>query len=54
VGAYVSLCVGVYLTEHISAELEYRVDAVSGTVGTSQATLDLDGQSAQAKLVFDF
>ncbi len=54
VGLFVSLSAGVHLTEHISTELEVRLDEVSGTAGTSQAALDLSGQSGLLKVVFDF
>ncbi len=54
VGLYLSLAAGVHITPRISAELEFRVDEVSGTTGTSQAALDLSGQSGLVKVVFDF
>lgn len=54
VGLYLSLSAGVHITPRIAAELEVRVDEVSGNTGTSQAALDLSGQSGLVKVVFDF
>lgn len=54
VGLFVSLTAGVHVTKHVSVEIEYRLDEVSGEVGTSQAELGLSGQSGQVKVVLDF
>lgn len=54
IGVYVSLSVGVHLTRHLSLELEGRLDEVSRDAGTSQASLDLSGQSGMLKVVYDF
>ena len=54
IGLYVSLAAGVHLTQHVSVELECRLDEVSGTAGTSHASLDLSGQSGLLKVVYDF
>ena len=54
IGLFASLSAGVHVTQHVSVELEYRFDEVSGKAGTSQAELDLSGQSGLLKVVFDF
>ena len=53
-GVYVSLSAGVHITPRVAAELEVRADEVGGTSGTSQAALDLSGQSGLLKVVLDF
>jgi opacity protein-like surface antigen len=54
VGVYASLGAGVQLSERIAVEVEYRRDEVGGGVGTSQAELELSGQTGMVKIVIGF
>jgi opacity protein-like surface antigen len=54
VGVYASLGAGVQLSERIAVEVEYRRDEVGGGVGTSQAELELSGQTGMVKVVIGF
>jgi hypothetical protein len=44
----------VQLSERIAVEVEYRRDEVGGGVGTSQAELELSGQTGMVKVVIGF
>ena len=54
VGLYGSIGIGVQATERVAVEVEYRRDEVSGTIGTSQAGLDLSGQTGAVRVVIGF
>jgi opacity protein-like surface antigen len=54
VGFYASVGVGFRVIDRVAVEAEYRWDEVSGTVGTSQAGLDLSGQTGMVKVVIGF
>lgn len=53
-GVYASLSAGVQVTERVAVELEYRRDEVGSEVGTSQAGVDLSGQTAMLKVIIGF
>jgi len=53
-GVYVAAGAGINITETCSIGVELRYDQVAGNAGTDQASLDLDGVSAQLKVVFQF
>lgn len=53
-GVYGSLGAGFQVTDSLAVELEYRRDEVGSAVGTSQARLDLSGDTGILRLVFWF
>jgi len=53
-GVYATIGAGVRVSEQIAVEVEYRCDEVGGLVGTSQAGVDLSGQTGMVKVIIGF